>query len=529
MGPHALVQRVPKRFAGRGARPGLTSPTRSEVAMAYRSAPWRRFFSSRRAILAAAALLVSGPALSGGLSFPCEPAARDAPFPEQARTTQSPPISEPESWAPPMRKSFWIPVVDIVAFEGLLNLYNRHFDGSDYDSSWETIRDNLGGPWVVDDDPFAINQLWHPYQGAVYQGFARSAGLSFWQASGYVFAGSWLWEIAGEATPPSRNDQIASGIGGNFLGEPLFRMANMVLGNGRARPGFWRELAAAGISPATGFNRLAYGSRFDAVYDDDDPVYFSRLQVGASGATQNDPGTSTEVERYEGLLDFSMDYGLPGKPGVTTAKPFDTFSFQVTLSSANGFESLLTRGLLLGDDYAAGDTLRGVWGLYGAYDYIAPQSFRVSSTALALGTTAQWGVSPMALQFTTLLGAGYGAVGTINGADENDYHYGVAPQALLAVRANFGERASLDVTARDYFVSRVAAADTGGHDNIARADASFTVRLARKQAISIKYLWNHRDATYPDLGDRTQTRATLGLFYTRLGHDRFGTVDWSAP
>ncbi|HEV8376165.1 MAG TPA: DUF3943 domain-containing protein [Candidatus Polarisedimenticolia bacterium] len=436
--------------------------------------------------------------------------------------------SEPESSREPgARRSFLIPVVDIIGFDLLLNLTNRSIDGSDYDSSWETIQDNAHGPWVVDDDPFAINQLWHPYQGAAYQGFARSAGLTFWRSFAYTFAGSVLWEIAGETTPPSRNDQIASGIGGNFLGEPLFRMANMVLGNGETKPGFWRELAAAGISPSTGFNRLAFGSRFDAIYDDGNPVYFSRLQIGASTATQSDPGTSTQVRDNEGLIDFSMDYGMPGKPGAGVEKPFDYFSFQITASSANGFENVLTRGILFGKNYEGGDRVRGLWGLYGTYDYIAPQSFRVSTTALAVGTTAQWSISDTtALQGTALLGAGYGAVGTINGADENDYHYGVAPLALLALRGNFGDRSSIDFAARDYFVSRVAAADTGGHDNIVRAEASFILRLSHKQAVSLKYLWNHRDASYPDLGDRTQTRATVGLFYTRLGHDRFGTVDW---
>jgi len=82
------------------------------------------------------------------------------------------------------------------------------------------------------------------------------------------------------------------------------------------------------------------------------------------------------------------------------------------------------------------------------------------------------------------------------------------------------------VTARDYFVSKVAAASTGGHDNIVRADASFTWRLHRKQAVSLRYLYNRRDASYPDLGERTQTQATLGIFYSLLGHDHFGTVDW---
>src|SRR5262249_61384046 len=110
--------------------------------------------------------------------------------------------------------------------------------------------------------------------------------------------------------------------------------------------------------------------------------------------------------------DSSMAYGMPGKPGLAHAKPFDYFSFQISLSSAAGFESLLTRGLIYGADYEGGDSLRGTWGLYGTYDYIAPQTFRVSSTALAVGTTAQWSMSQAAaLQFTALLGAGYGAVG----------------------------------------------------------------------------------------------------------------------
>ena len=39
-------------------------------------------------------------------------------------------------------------------------------------------------------------------------------------------------------------------------------------------------------------------------------------------------------------------------------------------------------------------------------------------------------------------------------------------------------------------------------------------------------MWNRRDAQYPVIGDRTQTRPTFGIFYTLLGHDRFGAYDW---
>jgi hypothetical protein len=427
------------------------------------------------------------------------------------------------------RKSYTIPALEIVGFELLLNGFDRLWFGSDYDVTWSSIKRNLRGGWVTDNDPYQINQLGHPYQGSMYHGFARSAGLNYWESLGYTFAGSLLWEIAGETTRPSKNDQVASGIAGSFLGEALFRMANLVLeqGGGLSRP--YRELAAAAISPPTGFNRLAFGDRFDTIWSSRNAGYYSRWGLGIGTTTQDNPGTSSTTERTVGMLDFSLDYGLPGKPGYEYRRPFDYFSFQATASTDHGFENVLTRGLLVGANYEAGSKYRGVWGLYGSYDYIAPQVFRISSTALSLGTTAEWRPSAnFALQGTGLVGAGYASVGTINGARDRDYHYGVAPQALLALRLIFGDRASLDVTAREYFVSGVASDQAGrdGHDNILRGDASLTVRIHKQHAVSLRYIWSRRDAEYPDLGDRTQSRGTIGIFYTLLGQERFGSQSW---
>ena len=395
---------------------------------------------------------------------------------------------------PAPEKNYLLPAAEIVGFSFLLNQYNRHFVDDDYVSNIATIRHNLHSSWVTDSDPFRTNQLGHPYLGSIYHGFARSAGLNYWESLGYTLAGSALWEIAGERTPPSRNDLINTGIGGTFLGEALFRMAHVVLSHDEVPP-FWRELGAALVSPATGFNRLAFGNRFDAAFDSHDPVHYSKLQVGFSGTAENNAGTSaTDLKRNELLVDFAMDYGIPGKPGYHYDRPFDYFNFQLTASSANAFENVMTRGMLLGREYEAGADYRGIYGLYGNYDYIAPQTFRVSSTGLSLGTTGQWwATKAVAVQGTALLGAGYAAV---------------------------------DLTGREYFVSRVAAANRGGHDNIVRADASLTFRVYGPHAISLKYLLNRRDAFYPDFGDSSQTRATLGVFYTWLGQDRFGAVEW---
>ena len=427
------------------------------------------------------------------------------------------------------RKSYGIPAIEIFGFDFLLNQHNRRYISDEYKSNLKSIRRNLRASWVVDNDPFSTNQLGHPYQGSIYHGFARSAGLSYWEALGYTFAGSAFWEIAGENVRPSRNDQISTGIGGTFLGEALFRLSSLMIEHGGRTPPMWRELAAAAISPSSGFNRLLFGGRLTAVFPSRDPAYYSRIQIGFSGSAKGEQGTSTtKLRRNEALTDFSIDYGLPGKPGYSYTRPFDYFNLQATASSANGFENLMTRGLLTGREHNIGANYRGIWGLYGSYDYIAPQIFRISSTALSLGSTAEWRMSDVvALQGTAMLGVGYAAVGTTRGdVTERDYHYGVAPQALIATRLIFSDTASLDLTAREYFVSNVAATDRGGHDNIVRVDASYTHRIERRHAITIKYLGNRRDASFSDLGGRTQKRGTIGIFYTFLGQDGFGHVDW---
>ena len=427
------------------------------------------------------------------------------------------------------RKSYVLPPLEIVGFDFLLNRYNLAINGkgSEYNVNARSFRRNLNSRWAVDSDPFSINQFLHPYQGSMYYGFARSAGLNYWESLGYTFAGSAFWEYFGETTLPSKNDQIASGIGGTFLGEALYRMANLVLERGDRWPQWAHEVAATAISPSMGFNRLAFGERFKPIFPSHDADYYSRLQLGVTGTTQSDPGFAQKLKRNEGVIDFSLDYGLPGKPDYAYRRPFDYFTFQLTAASGNGLENIMTKGLLLGRDYKVGDRYRGIFGLYGSYDYFAPQLFRVSSTALSLGTTGQvWLTDTIAMQGTALLGIGYAAVGTLHGTSETDYHYGTAPQALVALRLIFGENYSFDVTGREYFVSRVGSGDSNNHDNIVRLESALTWRISGPHAVALKYVLSRRDSSYSGVDHNTQSRGTIGLFYTLLGHDRFGAAEW---
>jgi hypothetical protein len=235
---------------------------------------------------------------------------------------------------------------------------------------------------------------------------------------------------------------------------------------------------------------------------------------------------SSTVKEHGAVGDVTLTYGLPGKPGYSYSRPFDYFDFHVTAVTANTLESINSRGLLVGSSYASGDATRGIWGLFGSYDYISPQIFRVSTTALSLGTVWQTWIHPLiALQGTALAGAGYGAAGSIQRTEDRDYHYGATPQGLLGMRLIFGDRAMVDVTGREYYVSSVLSPENHGEENILRGDASFTLRVFGQHGIALRYLVSHRDASYPNVAFRNQTVETVSLMHVLLGNSGFGAVE----
>jgi hypothetical protein len=443
------------------------------------------------------------------------------------------------SWETGVGKSYLIPALEIPSFLTLLNVYDRYVysdleeNGKKvYDTDLQTFWDHVvEGPWGVDNDAFNINQFAHPYQGSMYHGFARSTGLSYWDSLIYTNLGSFLWETAGETTNPSINDQFASGTGGTFFGEALFRLASLILEGDGGKPGMWQELGATIISPPTGINRLAFGNRFMPIFPSHNPATFSRVQLGVNSNSDltQDQNALSSYTRTEGSLSYTMAYGLPGKPGYDYTRPFDYFHFEFTTlgNTDNPFDNIMIRGFLLGDEYTVGNSHRGIWGLYGGYDYISPHIFRVSSTSLALGTTYQWWLSRLVgLQGSFLGGVGYAAAGNVTQVGERDYHYGVAPQGLVGIRLIMGERAMLDLTERIYYITGMGGDDPGGRETINRLDTGFTVRIYGQHALGLKYIASDRDANYPDRPDSHQSVGTVSLVYTWLGKARFGAVEW---
>lgn len=428
-----------------------------------------------------------------------------------------------------VRKSYLIPALEVPGFVAGLNAIDRLSNPDStaggnkvYETNLSTFWDNtVHGRWGVDNDPFETNQLAHPYNGSIYQGFARSAGLGFWESFAYTFAGSFLWETAGETETPSLNDQIASGIAGNFFGEPLFRMASLVLEGGGEKPGVWREVGAAALSPPTGFNRLVFGDRFKPVFPSHDPALFWRFGAGVS--INSHPAVITHDIP---AADFAMYYGLPGKEGYSYRRPFDYFDFRFTAlaHAKNEVENIIISGLLLGDKYGSGRDCRGVWGLYGSYDYLSPHLFKSSSTAVCLGTTAQWTPSSgAALQGSVLGGAGYGAAG-IDEGDTRTYRYGTTFQVTGDLRLNITDLAQVEAGAREYYVSRLGGTKPHGSELIGRYNAGLTVRVYGRHALRLQYVSSLRDGKNSGQPDQHQSVDTFSVYYTFLSDTLFGAV-----
>jgi hypothetical protein len=449
---------------------------------------------------------------------------------------QSGPTTPARAWGTGAGKSYLVPAIEIPAFLTLLSIYDRHaypnqMEGGKkvYSSTWSSTWDHITKEhWVIDQDPFAINQFMHPYQGAIFHGFARSAGLNYWQALLYDNAGSYAWKMGGETDPPSINDQIATGIAGSFFGEALFRMASLLFEDDDGTPGFLRKVAGTLVSPSAGFNRYAFGDKFRSTFSSHDPAVFAWLQLGEGlQSNQNDQGVKSTTDRNQAMGTFSLGYGLPGKDGYTYTRPFDYFHFEfdVLANSGNTVDNVMIRGLLLGTDYEAGDSVNGIVGLYGGYDYISPYIFRVSSTSLSLGTTYQAKLSRLVtLQGSLLGGEGYGAAGNVTPTGQRDYHYGLTPQALGALRLIFGRRLMFDATERYYYVSGKGSDQPGGNESVHRLNTGVTLRLFGSQAVGFQYISSSRSAHFPGQPDSHQSVGTVALVYTLLGRTGFGAV-----
>ena len=322
--------------------------------------------------------------------------------------------AEPLSWETGEGKSYVIPALEIGGFLTGLNQVNRHLiDSKEYGSDGHSIGNNLPGRSSSTGTRSASIRSGHPYQGNIYFGFARSAGLDFWRSLAYSLGGSLLWETTGETSPPvpqrphqHRDRRRVPRRGRLPDGEPAARRRRRparVLARARRRD----HLPAHRLQPARLRRPVRRGLPEPQPGDLHPPP--ARRDADQRREQQQPQQGREAAGRRAGLLDHLRPPGQARLPVQAASRllPLRVHRGPHRARHHRRHRERVDPRTPRGRPYDLGDDFRGVWGVFGNYDYFSPQIFRVSSTAVSMGTVFQWWLTRhVALQGTALGGSG---------------------------------------------------------------------------------------------------------------------------
>lgn len=382
------------------------------------------------------------------LPLAVEPALADS-------ASKTPPAPAPPSAtvaSRPRVASFIVPAVEGQAFNlAFLAFSNLVTHESFAWVSADSIASHFDGrrPWQWDVDYFETNQFGHPYQGALAFTAARSSGLSFWWSALYPTFSSLTWEMFYEVDPPSYNDFITTPVGGVFLGEVLHRAARLLLRQAKQRGSKWSVewFGALLLEPTGALNRALFNEELESDDLEGTPPFFVVVGAGANFGAAYRNELTQEVVRItaaQANIQGRITYGLPGDPHFRYSSPFSHFDLDFNFSGPwKPITAFFMRGLIAGWQFGESTpNVRGVWGLFGQYDYATAELVRVSSVGVGLGTSLQWRVGQATfLQVSGVLSfAPFAAAGQSTVSDdlasplERNYHIGYGGQGTLEAR-----------------------------------------------------------------------------------------------
>lgn len=250
--------------------------------------------------------------------------------------------------------------------------------------SLKTLKYNLSHGFVWDSDGFEMNELFHPYSGALSFTAARSSGLSFWNSVIFPFAGSLMWELAMEAELPSINDLINTPSSGIVTGEISFRISSLFLNdNTTGSERILRETAAGLLSPIHGLNRLLSGKSWRIGQSPIPQDYSVSLSGGMLGLFVD--GNIFQKHPH-GFLNFNMNYGNPFSSS-TSHEPFDYFKLNIGLgfSTHNTIIDIYGSGLLWGRKVKIFQHDKSLFGIFKNFDFLNTATYRIGATSVGTG------------------------------------------------------------------------------------------------------------------------------------------------
>src|SRR5918993_70068 len=288
-----------------------------------------------------------------------------------------------------IKKRFWRASGELLLVELVPWAYNFYVRDAEFAKvTFESIGHNLQFKnWEWDDNNFTTNQFAHPYHGNLYYNSFRTNGYSFWQSVPAAFAGSYLWEVAGETHPPAPNDFINTSVGGITLGEMTYRLSNLV-GDNRQR-GFkrqMREIFCFLINPLNGFNRILDGrwGKYSVNVPNRVPsMLVSELDLGVRRTSLNTKDVFTKGKnQFYGRFNL-----LYGDPYEDFDQAFDNFSVAMELGDDDSATINMVRvnGVLKGWEVKNDARTTHITNVTTNYDYFHNAAFQYGGQSVNYG------------------------------------------------------------------------------------------------------------------------------------------------
>lgn len=307
------------------------------------------------------------------------------------------------------KKKFWRGSGELFLTELIPWSYNYFVRDAEFAHiSFESIWTNLQpANWEWDDNNFKTNQFAHPYHGNLYFNSFRTNGYSFWQSVPAAFAGSFIWEVAGETHYPAPNDFINTSLGGISLGEMTYRLANRIVNN-RQR-GFKRqvqEVFALLLNPVNGLNRILDGRWGKVHYTPMDSTKARITGMLDAGARRISTRTNDILEKggNEFYFRLRLQYG-----DLYTASRTAFNNFSINVEAGNDDSSFLNvvsvNGALGQWEISESSTNRHLYGVSMNYDYFHNRAFEYGGQSFHFKLLSQWN-RQRPVKYTTNVGMG---------------------------------------------------------------------------------------------------------------------------
>lgn len=439
----------------------------------------------------------------------------------------------PRAAANPGRRSVWVALAEVTALNATIWAYDYTFRRKPvFEISPQTFVENLGRTPEWDTNTLLMNQLMHPYNGAMYYNIARSEGFGPLTSSLFTLVGCAEWEWWWETVTPSANDIVNTTVGGITLGETFGRLsADLRMNRSRGLLGFGQGLLAGILDPGGTVNRGLLGGVTNP--DFLRPSTAARLQLGASTEPPSEAHAAGQTVPSGGTrarMRLDLEYG----DRFSSRKPsfFEAFELGLQLSGGSdvfSIDELRARGNLVGGPRERNGRSWQASSLDLEFELTRNAAYAAAGQSVNLSyrhrlAVGGWEIRSVAdgrlMPVTAVSSEGAlpelerkGISSEPDGTIVRTYDYGLGAGLRLSSGLRHGGREVLRVGYETSWVHTFSGAD--GTHLLQALDVRATLPITAKWAVTAGWELHRRDSAYDQLPDvdRTSQAFSLGMSF----------------